>query len=119
MKNILVVEDEAIIRLDMVLELESLGYNVFATDTGEKSIEIANREDLDYVIMDVKLKGDMNWIEASREINKLHIPIIFSTANTDAATVAEMNLDSNVAYIKKPFDIEELSNIVKQLDNES
>ena len=80
--NILVTEDESIVRKDIERSLQKLGYNVVASaDTGEKAIELAKAHQPDLALMDIMLKGDMTGIEAAAEIKKdTDIPIIFLTA---------------------------------------
>ena len=58
--NILVTEDESIVRKDIEKTLQKLGYNVVGTaDTGEKAIELATSLKPDLALMDIMLKGDM------------------------------------------------------------
>lgn len=68
MKNILLVEDEMIIHLDIEIQLEDLGYNVFSTSYAEEAIEIAEKEDIHLIIMDIFLAGDMDGINATKII---------------------------------------------------
>ena len=64
--NILVTEDESIVRKDIEQTLEKIGYNVVATaDNGEDAIDLAVRYRPDVVLMDIMLKGDMNGIAAA------------------------------------------------------
>ena len=66
--NILVTEDESIVRKDIEQTLEKIGYNVVATaDNGEDAIDLAVRHRPDVVLMDIMLKGDMNGIAAAEE----------------------------------------------------
>ncbi|MCQ2972678.1 MAG: response regulator [archaeon] len=69
--KILVVEDEAITALNLKMDLESLGYEVIGTvDNGADAISIALEKFPDFVMMNIRLKGDVSGIEASEEINK-------------------------------------------------
>lgn len=68
--------------------------------------------------MDIKLKGNMDGIGASKEIKKLNIPVIFSTANSDVSThLKEISLGSNSLFIKT-FNVVELSKIIKSIDGD-
>ena len=63
--KILVVEDEAITALNLKMDLESLGYEVIGTvDNGADAISIALEKFPDFVMMDIRLKGDVSGIEA-------------------------------------------------------
>lgn len=103
--NILVTEDESIVRKDIERSLQKLGYNVVGTaDTGEKAIELANTLQPDLALMDIMLKGDMTGIEAATEIKKTNdIPIIFLTAYADESTLTKAKITEPHGYILKPF----------------
>lgn len=103
--NILVTEDEAIVRKDIERCLASLGYNVVAaTDNGAGAIELAQEHKPDLCLMDIMIKGDMTGIEAAIEIKKqADIPVIFLTAYADEATLAKAKVADPHGYILKPF----------------
>jgi two-component system response regulator LytT len=103
--NILVTEDESIVRKDIEMRLKKLGYNIAGTaDTGLKAIELAKSEKPDLALMDVMLKGEMTGIEAAAEIKKfLDIPIIFLTAYSDDKTLEKAKGSEPHGYLLKPF----------------
>jgi DNA-binding LytR/AlgR family response regulator len=103
--NILVVEDESIVRKDIERSLTKLGYNVVAqADTGEKAIELAMEHRPEIALMDIMLKGDMNGIDAAERIKReIDIPIIFLTAYADEATLSKAKITEPHGYILKPF----------------
>lgn len=89
MRKILIVEDERIIALNIRESLESLGYAVPAIVTsGEESIKKSIQLHPDLVLMDIRLKGDMDGIEAAEKIWKnLSIPIVFVTGLSDKKNI--------------------------------
>lgn len=103
--NILVTEDESIVRKDIERSLKKLGYNVVGSaDTGEKAIELAESLKPDLALMDIMLKGKMTGIEAAEEIKKrVDIPIIFLTAYADESTLSRAKVTEPHGYILKPF----------------
>lgn len=103
--NILVVEDESIVRKDIERSLTKMGYNVVAqADNGEKAIELALEFKPQIALMDIMLKGDMTGIEATARIKEeLDIPIIFLTAYADEATLNKAKITEPHGYILKPF----------------
>jgi len=103
--NILVTEDEAIVRKDIERCLTSLGYNVVATaDSGPDAITKANEHKPDLCLMDIMIKGDMSGITAAEEIKKtLDVPVIFLTAYADEGTLASAKSAEPHGYILKPF----------------
>lgn len=108
-KRLLIVEDEAITALDLKYSLEELGYEIVDTvDTGQDAINTAAETVPDIVLMDIKLKGDMEGIEAAEIISELRIPIVYLTANTDTDTFEKSNVKGSYGFISKPYDINKL-----------
>jgi DNA-binding LytR/AlgR family response regulator len=103
--NILVTEDESIVRKDIERSLKKLGYNVVGSaDTGEKAVELAISLKPDIALMDIFLKGEMTGIEAAERIKReIDIPIIFLTAYADESTLAKAKVTEPHGYILKPF----------------
>src|SRR5208283_2216108 len=109
--TILIVEDEAIVAADLAGKLGRLGYDVVGTAArGEEAVELAGRLLPALVIMDIRLKGSMDGIEAAEAIGtKVDIPIIYLTAHSDAATLARAKVTGPFGYILKPFEERELA----------
>ncbi|MDB0002182.1 response regulator [Salibacteraceae bacterium] len=103
--NILVVEDESIVAKDIQVCLRKLGYDVIGVvSSGEEAVEKAEEFDLDLIMMDIMLKGEMSGIEAAEIIRKKKsIPVIFLTAYTDRNTVDKAKETEPFGYIIKPF----------------
>ena len=113
-ERILIVEDEAITALDLKYSLEDLGYDVIDTvDTGQDAIDVAAEKVPDVVLMDIKLKGDMEGIEAAEVISELRIPVIYLTANTDTDTFEKSNVKGSYGFVSKPYDINKLDKTLK------
>ncbi|MEM9217547.1 MAG: EAL domain-containing protein [Cyanobacteria bacterium P01_F01_bin.150] len=108
--KILVVEDEGIVALDLQSSLMNLNYDVpYIADTGEEAIQLAHNYQLDLVLMDIRLKGKMDGIEAAQIILKtFNIPIIFLTAFADQSTLDRAKTLNPVGYLLKPFDEQDL-----------
>jgi len=103
--NILVTEDEIIVRKDIERCLTQLGYNIIATaDNGKDAISLALKHKPDICLMDIKIKGDMSGIEAAQEIkSNIDVPVIFLTAFADEDTLSKAKLAEPHGYILKPF----------------
>jgi len=111
----LLVEDEAIPARAAAVMLARVGCEVVAiVDTGEKALEAAAREHPDLVLMDIRLKGSMDGIEAAALIReRFDIPIVFVSAY-----LAEELHDPRVElagslYLNKPIDEEALAAAVR------
>ncbi len=103
--NILVVEDESIVRKDIERSLEKLGYNVIGhADNGEKALEIARAMKPDLALMDIQIKGNMSGIDTAEAIKQeMDIPVIYLTAYADESTLNKAKLTEPHGYILKPF----------------
>lgn len=113
--RILVVEDEAIIAADLAETLGSLGYDVVATvDTAEDAIVSAADLVPDLVLMDVRLAGAVDGIEAAATIKqRADIPVIFLTAHSDDETLRRAIGTAPLGYLVKPFRVSELRGAIE------
>ncbi|QSJ20045.1 response regulator [Nostoc sp. UHCC 0702] len=108
--KILIVEDEFILAVNLQESLESLGYSsIEIVDTAEGAIEKATELRPNLILMDIRLRGDMDGIQAAEQIwNRLQIPIIYVTGHSDKSTVERATLTSPFGYILKPVREQEL-----------
>jgi two-component system, response regulator PdtaR len=101
--RVVLVDDEALIRMGMRVMLQDLGYAVVgeAAD-GQEAIERVAALDPDVVIMDIKMPG-MDGLEATRRIMATHpVPIIVLTAYNQRSLVEEAADSGVLAYLMKP-----------------
>ncbi len=108
--NILVVEDESIVAMDIRNCLSGLGYNVVGSvASGEEAIARTAESRPDLVLMDIRLHGEMNGIEAARRImEEFHIPSLFLTSYVDREMLDKAKGLNAVGYVLKPFEDREL-----------
>lgn len=112
--RILVVEDEMLISMEIQETLARLGFEVAGQAiTGEAAIDEAVKKSPDLILMDIRLQGEMDGIEAAASIKEqLGIPIIFLTAHSDKNTLERAISINPSGYLIKPFNERELfSNI--------
>jgi AmiR/NasT family two-component response regulator len=104
--RILIVEDEQLVAGDIQEILTSAGYTVISIVTsGEEAITqvVATKPDL--VLMDIRLAGAIDGIQASESIqSQLQIPVVYLTANADQATLERVKASKPFGYLLKPFD---------------
>ncbi|CAB4570454.1 unannotated protein [freshwater metagenome] len=107
--RVVVAEDEALIRLDLVEMLTEAGYNVVGqVGDGEAAIELTEREKPDLVVMDVKMPK-LDGISAAERIAKQRIaPVVILTAFSQRDLVERARDAGAMAYLTKPFTIEDL-----------
>lgn len=114
-ERILVVEDDAIAQLDIKTALERAGYLVAGVAvSGEEAIVLADSLAPDLVLMDIRLEGEMDGVEAANEIVRLYdIPIIFLTVYTDDETLHWAKVSGPFGYLLKPVDHKELKSAIE------
>jgi two-component system cell cycle sensor histidine kinase/response regulator CckA len=101
--KVLVVEDEGLIAHDIATRLEALGHEVVAqVGTAQEAIERAGEADI--VLMDIRLDGRADGVEAATVIReRYHVPVVFLTANADRATIERAKVAEPFGYIVKPL----------------
>jgi len=114
--NILIVEDESIVAMEIKSYVEKLGYTVVATcSNGEDALKTVEQHSIDIVMMDIRIKGELDGVETTMRIKETHpyIEIIFLTAHLDDYNVDRAIQVDPVAYLSKPFNREELRVFLK------
>jgi CheY-like chemotaxis protein len=112
--KILVVEDEAIIAMDIQSILRKIGFSdsevVFS---GEESVQIVASHKPHLVLMDIKLKGNIDGIQAANQIfHEYNVPVVYITAFGDEKTLKRANGTARFGYITKPFEEGELQSTI-------
>jgi DNA-binding response OmpR family regulator len=112
-KQILVVDDDVLMRRSVGFALEQVGYGVVTTESAESALAIIRRNPPDLVLLDIGLPN-MDGLAALRHIQQeSHIPVIFVSArrrDLDAILGLELGADD---YITKPFNMDVLLARVK------
>ena len=103
--RIIVVEDDLFIRLDLMTHLAAAGHTILGTaDSAAGAVRLAEREHPDLMLMDVRLVGEADGIEAATEIwQRFKIRSLFVSANLDPAARARAAAANPVGYLEKPF----------------
>ncbi|MFT5209375.1 MAG: twitching motility two-component system response regulator PilH [Flavobacterium sp.] len=118
MTKILVVDDSPTETYQFKDMLESLGYEVITAENGKAGVEIAVREQPDYVLMDIVMP-DMNGFQATREICRgdktSHIPVIIVSSKGQETDKVWGARQGAKVYVTKPVGGEELVRIMKSV----
>jgi CheY-like chemotaxis protein len=111
----LIVEDEILIAEELRERLSRLGITVIAAvSSGEEGVEIATSQRPDLVLMDIRLSGKKDGVEAAREIREhVDVPIVYLTAHSDRLTVERANKTDHDGFILKPFLRTELQSTIE------
>ena len=112
---ILLVEDDAIEAMDIQRILESEGYIVpKIASSGEEAQLILKDFKPDLILMDISLRGDIDGIKTTEIIKENYkIPVIYLTAHSEDKTVQRAKLTDPYAYLIKPFDSNELKQVIE------
>ncbi len=109
--SILIVEDEKIVAQDIKNKVKDLGYSVVdIVDTGEEAVAVAEEKKPEVVLMDIKLKGEMDGVEAAEKID---VPVVYLTAYADEDLLERAKITTPLGYIVKPFEKQDLKIALK------
>ena len=104
--RVIIVEDEAVICLDLTRRLRRLGYDVIGVaDCHDDALALVAAQRPDLVLMDISLRGDVDGIETARDIGRLcDVPVVFMSAFVEPHTVRRASAVSPYGYVVKPFN---------------
>ena len=103
--KVLIVEDEAIIAMNISDILDDLGYETLEVASSyDEAVKLLKKEKPDIAILDVQLKGSKDGIELAEYIrDQYNIPFIFLTSNSGRATVEKAKEVNPSSFLVKPF----------------
>jgi len=113
--RILVVEDESLLAEDIQERLRSLGYEAPAVaHSGEEALAAAALARPDVVLMDIRLKGEMDGIETARVLReRFSLPVIYLTGEADDATLERAKATEPLGYLLKPIEEKRLYSTIE------
>ncbi len=103
--NVLVVDDEEMIRVLFTEVLENSGHSVITAETGSKGLELVKQQDFDLVFIDLKMP-EMDGAELFHQIKtiKPRLPVTIITGFPDSDLMAQALSYGPFGVMKKPFD---------------
>ena len=115
--KILIVEDEAIVAIDLEMKLQSQGYaNVNIAYSGEDAVKFAKLNNPNLILMDIKLGGNIDGIEAAKQILEFsQIPIIYITGNSDYVSDDRLLATQPVEVFIKPVAAWKLFEVIEKV----
>lgn len=113
--RILIVEDDRIVARDIQHQLSRMGHVVVGMSaSGEEAVRLACSHQPDLVLMDIRLEGEMDGIEAARRIRDAqHIPVVFLTAYANDEVVQRASLTEPFGYLLKPFEEPQMRTVIQ------
>ena len=119
--GVLVVEDEPPLRATVTRVLQRVGYTVFAAADGVEAVELfeQHREEIHCVLCDLTMPRMGGW-ETLTALRKLapRIPIILSSGYDDAKVMEGQHTELPQAFLRKPYELKALFDLVKRLQPE-
>jgi CheY-like chemotaxis protein len=116
-RTIMVVEDYDDTRMLLKAGLEGLGYSVLEAANGQEAVDIAGREHLDLILMDLDLPiidGIVATQRIRQQTEKQHVPIVAVTAYPMSYTRVKAFAEGCDEYMAKPIDMSELARLVNR-----
>lgn len=113
--KVLIVEDERVVAKDLKQTLESMGYDVIGmAATRDETIASCEKQLPDIVLMDIRIKGDVDGIDTATELHKLYgLRVIYLTAHADVASIDRAKRTYPHAYLLKPVKPGELQGAIE------
>jgi CheY-like chemotaxis protein len=117
-KRGLVVEDDMILAMINRKYLEKLGCTVVASVTSaQAAIEAVKKHSPDFVLMDIRLDGEVDGITCMEEIRKFSaVPVIYVSGNSEGLVRERAQASGMLAFLVKPLDMESLREVLAKLD---
>ena len=110
-ETVLVVEDDQRVRRVSVRRLRELGYAVIEADSGAAALLVLDREEpIDVLFTDIVMPGGMSGIDLAHEARRRRpeLRVLFTSGYAEPAAVKGSTLTTNVAWLGKPYSINEL-----------
>lgn len=114
-KKILIVEDETLTAMMLEAYIQEKGYaSAGLCSTGEEAVRGAVEEEPDLILMDFRLSGEMDGMEAARLINReLPTPIIIMSGYTENIVFERAAEYRPAAFLSKPVDFQQIDDILR------
>ncbi|CAO3380278.1 response regulator [Azospirillum argentinense] len=113
--RILIVEDDRIVARDIQNQVSRMGHVVVGLSTsGEEAVRLAVHHQPDLVLMDIRLDGEMDGIEAARRIREAQrIPVVFLTAYANDEVVQRASRTEPFGYLLKPLEEPQMRTVIQ------
>lgn len=114
MKKVLLVEDDLILTMINKRYMELLGHKVVASArNGLDAIASAKKHNPDIILMDIRIEGDIDGIDAMQEIRKFsQAAVIYVTGNSDTATKKRAEKTNMLGFCIKPISFDDLKELL-------
>jgi len=111
--TVLVVEDAALVRMNIVLELEDAGYHVCEAANADVALRLIAKESVSVIFTDVDMPGSMNGLQLAALVRQ-QFPSMSIIATSDHIAVAAEQLPSDSEFITKPYLTDQVVAAIKR-----
>lgn len=112
--TILIVEDEALVRFDVVTFFEDLGWQVFEAENADQAIALLERhQKIRVVLTDVQMPGTMDGLKLAHYVRDRYPPTLLFVASGNAS-INQDALPTRATFIPKPFDLHRVLHQITQ-----
>ena len=113
--RILVVEDDRVVARDIQHQLTRIGHTVVGvTQSGEDAVRLALESHPDLVLMDIRLEGALDGVDAAQQIrDRCQVPVVYLTAYADDETLKRARVTEPFGYLLKPFEDSQLRTVIE------
>jgi CheY-like chemotaxis protein len=114
--NVLVVEDDELIRGIFVDIIKSKGYSVLEGTNGREALQILEEQPINIIVSDMKMPV-MDGLQLLREVKSKHpeIPVVVITGFDNVYTEQQVMAAGADAYVTKPFKVEDVSSTLQEV----
>lgn len=115
--KLLIVEDEYLVAMVLEGRLQEAGFDVIGiAASAERAYEVARVERPEIALMDIRLLGKTDGVEAAiRLLTDFGIPSIFTTAHVDTETQRRAAAARPLGWVQKPYLVEDLMDLLNQV----
>jgi CheY-like chemotaxis protein len=113
--KILVVDDEALLRMMMCDALEAAGYRVVVAPSGDEGLKLARLERPDCILLDIMMPGMDGYDTCSAikaDPDLAHIPVLLTSATSDLRVIDQADRVGALTVLPKPVPVEQLQHAV-------
>jgi PAS domain S-box-containing protein len=113
--RILILEDDRVVARDIQMQLMRIGHEVLGMAVrGEDAVALALKLRPDLVLMDIRLGGEIDGVEAANQIRRqCQSPVVFLTAYSDDDTLRRASQAEPFGYLLKPFEDSQLRTVIE------
>jgi len=116
-KKVLIVEDDMILSMVNKKYVELLGHKVIqSVRTGQGAIDAVKKYNPDLILMDIRIEGDMDGIDAMEKIRTFSdVPVVYLTGNSEPSSKNRAEATGMIGFFIKPVSLDDLKSVLVDL----